>query len=737
MKLLVKITSKISTMGKSFIEKITAITEENISNCHFGVEELAREMGISTASLYRKIHALTTKSPIHFIKEIRLRKALELMKQEGMTAAEVSYQTGFNSPAYFTNCFHEYYGYPPGEVKKMRVNIPEKNDSKESSEISSPTSESGKNGEKKPEWKKLNGRFLFAAASGFLVVLFFLIFVIILGNANQEKSIAVLPFKSLSDDPQEQYLADGMQDEILLRLFEIRDRDFQVLSRTSVEQYRATSKTMQTIGKEQNVKYILEGTFQKYEDSAKLRVQLINARTGVHKWGLGYTVKWKDIFTVQSEVAQTIASKIHVAVSPEEKLLMESPSTSDLTAYDYYLRGNDYFKRSNEKNDMVFAIRMYEQAVKIDPDYTLAWVGLARCYRYLFWNFNDGSDETLALAGKYLDKALGLSPGLKEVRIEEASYYYQCKRNYSKSLQLLEKLQTEYPNDDAIYFWIGALISRMGEYGKALKNTEHAIRLNPSNWRYRLQAAIILEVLHEYLKADNYYNKAIDLNPSAKNLYDYLLGLYITTGQLQKAREFLSGCEQVMDSQDVKLNKTWLAILERNYGKAIQITQLLPEGTIEHPLVSYTKNLHLGLIYRTISDNTMAMSYFEMERELLLKKIKDSVYDYHLYAHLGIAYAGLGMKEPALRAGRKALEILNSSNDAMYGYWREMDMVRILIMVEEYDDALIKLDQVIKHSGFWTVEILKLDPFWDPVRNNEKFKEIISNPEYQVDLSNK
>jgi len=722
-------------MELSFLKKLTEIAEANISNPQFGVKELANEMGMSTTSMYRKLHALTKKSPVQFIKEIRLRKALELMKQEGMTASEVSYQTGFSSPSYFTNCFHDFFGYPPGEVKRMGVDSPEGNGSMESPEISGPAPESGKDVEKKPERNKLTGRLLFAAASGFLVVLFFLIFVIILGNANQEKSIAVLPFKSLSDDPEEQYLADGMQDEILLRLFEIRDRDFQVLSRTSVEQYRVTSKTIKTIGKELNVRYILEGTFQKYEDSVKLRVQLINARTGVHEWGNVYPVKWKDIFTVQSEVAQAIASAIGVAVSPEEKMNMESPPTSDLTAYDYYLRGRDYGNRSSTEKDIRFAIRMYEKAIEIDPNYALAWAGLVGCSRNLFWQYYDRSEENLSRIKQYLDKALALSPGLKEVQIEEASYYYQCKQDYHKSLELFERLKKEYPNDEDIFGWIGSVYKRMGEFRKALDNSNRAISLNPSAWGSWFNAAITLEAIREYTKAENYFKKAIDLNPSITRPYVNLLALYVITGKIQKAREFLIGHEQYIESQDLKLIKARLEFLARNYDKAIQITQSLSEDAFCWQSEYFTKNLQLGLLYRTIPDNTMAIRYFELERDFLLKNIKGSENDDRLYSSLGIACAGLGLKEQALEAGRKALEILDSSKDALGGYLREMDMVRILLMVGEYDDALIKLDQVIKHNGFWSVEILKLDPFWDPVRDHEKFKEIISNPEYQINLS--
>lgn len=723
-------------MEKDLFKKLTEITEANIGNPRFGVDELAREMGMSTTSLYRKLHALTMKSPIHFIKEIRLRKAMELMKQEGMTASEVSYQTGFSSPAYFTNCFHDFYGYPPGEVKKMRDNIPEENGSIESSEKSSPISESGKDEGKKPERKKLTGRLLFAAATGFLVVLFFLLFVIILGNANQEKSIAVLPFKSLSDDPKEQYLADGMQDEILLRLFEIRDRDLRVLSRTSVEQYRVTSKTINTIGKELKVKYILESTFQKYEDSVRFIVQLIRVnKAESHAWADKYEVKWKDIFSVQSAVAQMIAREIGVVVSPEEKMIMENPSTSDLTAYDYYRRGRDYFNRSSTEKDIRFAIQMYEKAIEIDPNYSLAWVGLAGCSKSLFWQYYDRSEENLSRIKQYLDKALALSPGLKEVRIEEASYYYQCKQDYHKSLELLERLKREYPNDEDIFVWIGSVYKRMGEFRKALDYSNRAISINPSAWGSWFNAAITLEAIREYTKAEENFKKAIDLNPSITRPYDNLLLLYINTGKTQKAREFLIGHEQFIESQDLKLIKARLEFLARNYDKAIQITQLLSEEAFCWQSEYFTKNLQLGLLYRTLPDNTMAIKHFGLERDLLLKIIKGSKNDDRLYSSLGIAYAGLGMKEQALEAGRKALEILNSSKDALGGYLREMDMARILLMVGEYDDALIKLDQVIKHNGFWTVEILKLDPFWDPVRNHEKFKEIVTNPAYRINLS--
>jgi tetratricopeptide (TPR) repeat protein len=275
----------------------------------------------------------------------------------------------------------------------------------------------------------------------------------------------------------------------------------------------------------------------------------------------------------------------------------------------------------------------------------------------------------------------------------------------------------------------------MGEFRKSLEYQEQAISLNPSDWAYWSNIASTLQVLREYSNVDNYYKQAIELNPSNSGLYVDLLGFYVNSGQIQKAREFLNVNEKFIDSQKQKRYKARLEFLARNYVNAIQIDQSLSEDPFSFQIEYYTKYLQLGLIYRKIPDNAMAVMNFKIERDLLLKKISETGNDQRLYRSLGIAYAGLGMKKEAIEAGRKALEMLDFSKDARGGFEPERDMVRILVMVGEYDEAMMRLYNIMERNGNITAEILNLDPFWDPVRDHEKFKEIVSNPAYQVSLS--
>jgi TolB-like protein/Tfp pilus assembly protein PilF len=551
-----------------------------------------------------------------------------------------------------------------------------------------------------------------------------------------EKSIAVLPFINDSPDQENAYFINGIMDEILNNLQRIKD--FRVPSRTSTEQYRGESKpSTPEIAKQLGVHYIVEGSGQKYGNTIRLRVQLIVVTGGKesHLWGESYEQnisEVKDYFLIQSRIAESIAGELKTIITPEEKELIEKTPTTNLTAYDFYLRGKDYYNRSFSEEDQRYAIQMYEKAVAIDPNLSLAWVGLAASSRNLFSFSFDRSEKNLSMTKKYLDKALSLSPELKEVKLEEAGYYDQCKRDYLKSLQILETLKTEYPNDDEIYFWIGLVCRRIGEFRKSFDNLNHAISLNPAPWKYWWNAAISLAVLRNYTNSEKYCLQAINLNPSNLILYGQLFNVYVLHGQIQKAREFLKNNEKSFDSKSIKVSQAELELISRNYKEAIEITQSITEDLIyaDSPFLP----LNVGIIYREMKNNTMAVKHFETERNFLLEKISESGDDSRLYGSLGIAYAGLGMKEQALKAGKKALDILNLDIDRLNGFQPEMNMVMILVMVEEYDEAMIRLDKIIKYHGFISVEILKIDPFWDPVRNNEKFQEIINNPAYQVTL---
>ena len=196
-----------------------------------------------------------------------------------------------------------------------------------------------------------------------------------------EKSIAVLPFKSLSDDPNNQYLADGIMDAILLHLSKIKD--LRVLPRTSVEQYRGTTKVAHEIGQELNVEYLLEGSFQKFGDNARLIVQLIRARNESHIWADEYNSKWSEIFSIQSGVAQTIVKELYASITPAEKGLIEKVPTSNLAAYDLYLKASNYkneYQKTRNIRSYQNAVTFYKAALAIDSAFAKAYTGLASAF---------------------------------------------------------------------------------------------------------------------------------------------------------------------------------------------------------------------------------------------------------------------------------------------------------------------------------------------------------------------
>ena len=585
-------------------------------------------------------------------------------------------------------------------------------------------------------------RFMITSAVALVLIILGILFLpkLLQKEGYIEKSIAVLPFIDDSPDEDNSHIINGLMEEILINLQKIRDLN--VISRNSVEQYRGEIKpTTPEIARKLGVNYIVEGSGQKYGDNLRLRVQLIVISKGKekHLWGEVYEkeiTKPEDYFNIQTEVAESIAGELHAVITPDEENIIDAKPTTDLTAYDFYLRGKDYQRRSYQEQDFRYAIQMYQSAVEIDPNFALAWVGLSECSRNLFWFSYDISEENLTRTKEYLDKALSLSPMLKEVRCEEALYYYNCQRDYLKSLKVLEELKSEYPEDPEMYLWIGYLYRRMGEFRKSLEYSNHAISLGPSTWDSWGNAGSTYAILRNYLDAEKYRKKAIDLNPSNSDLYVRLTDLYITSGQLKIAKDFLSNNEGSFDASDLALRTARLEFLDRNYEEAIQIIQEISRIEFSNQESYETKHLQLGLIYRASSNNELAKINFSIARDTLLKKIDKSKNDQRLYMALGIACAGLGLQEEALEAGKKAMEILDSTKDAFTGYYPEMNMVRILVMVGDYDEAMIRLKEVVEHTGLIiTVEILKLDPFWDPVRNNTKFQEIINNPEYQINLS--
>jgi TolB-like protein/AraC-like DNA-binding protein/Tfp pilus assembly protein PilF len=719
------------SMDQAFINKVTHFIEVNLGNEQFGVKELAKKMGMSRSNLHRKLQTIKGKSASRFIREYRLEKAMAMLKKDVATASEIAYSVGFGSPSYFNKCFHKYYGYPPGEAKFRRLKPLHQED------IPAPiirTDLSRKS-------LGLNKIVLVSSIAILSVItISYLFYFYSTDNFTtkktevmlRDKSIAVLPCMNLSGEEENQYFADGQMEAILNHLTRIAE--LKVISRTTMLSYRGTTMSVPEIAKELGVKYVLELSAQKSGQEVNITAQLVDADTDRHLWSNNYIRDLTDIFTIQTEIAKSVARELRAKITPNEQAVIESIPTSDLTAYDFYLKGLDYDNRSLQK-DFQYAAQMFERSVEIDPEFTLAWVGLASVSSNDYWYNYEGSEKHKNRIKKYLDKAISLDPDLLEVKLAEGIYYYRTALNYPKAIQILEKLKTQYPNNYQLYAWSGYVYRRMGRFEKFKEYMDKSILLFPSYWQAYFATGETLIMLRRYKEAEAYLKTAIELNPAEANNYILLARLYLITSDVNKARTLLNNYKNITDPVMFKIRSN-TELMNRKYELAIQILESSPHELIVSHESYTTKSLQLALIYDEMSNKVQANTHFQGARQVLEEKLIEFPNDSRIYSSLGIVYAGLGMIKESLDAGNRALSLMNISIDALRGVYRELDMAKILMMIGDHDEAIKKLEFLLQQYSFISVELLKIDPFWDPLRETDSFKALIENPKYQINLMN-
>jgi TolB-like protein/AraC-like DNA-binding protein len=381
-----------SVIEEEFLKKLSDITEANMTNEQFGVSELAREMGMSRSNLHRKAIAISKNSASQFIRQHRLKRAMEMLQHETNTVSEVAFKVGFGSVTYFTKCFHDYYGFPPGEAGKR--NLAEKR--------ANETNNEAKQGINKKRLKPI--LFHIALISIVLAAVVFSIRSPFLYRRTKlDKTIAVLPFANYSPDKDNNYMIDGLQEEILDKLEKIKD--LKVKSRIAVEKYRETELSTIDIGKNLKVKYILEGSGQMIDGTIRMRLQLIDAVSGNHLWSKPYEAELNAgiLFEIQEEIALSVAQELEAIITPEEKELVAKRPTQNVTAYNLYLRGLNYFNlipyHSDEPSEeLLHAKRLFEQAIKLDTTFAEAYVRLGNIYNDYFYYTSD-----IKRSNNYLD----------------------------------------------------------------------------------------------------------------------------------------------------------------------------------------------------------------------------------------------------------------------------------------------------------------------------------------------
>ncbi len=673
-----------------FITGIKRVVEDNISNDKFGVSELANEIGMSRSNLLRKVQKLTNLSVSQFIRQIRLEHAMGILKQSSVNVSEVAYQVGFSSTSYFIKCFREHYGYPPGEVGK-----------KEQEEIKTA-------GIKKP------GTPIKLVILIFVIIIFGIVYFVIIQpyivkRQQVRTSIAVLPFRNDSNDSTNVYVINGLMEAVLSNLQKIEDVN--VISRTSVEKYRNTEKSIREIRKELNVYYIIEGSGQKIGDEILLNIQLIDAEKDSQLWAEQYRQETKDIFQLQIDVAKNIAEEIKVIITPEEEERINKIPTNNLVAYDYYLKGLDFYNKAG--GDLTYAIEYYKKAIEHDPEFAHPYAGIAMCYYYIdLVQIDNAYTDSIAI---YADKALSLDPELTQSLTAKALSFL-IKGEQQQAIPYFEKALEYNPNSAETLNFLSEFYTNINpNTSKYLEYALKGIQLDITSHDSTMVSYIYLHVSNAFIQsgfvkeAESYINKSLDYNP--ENIFSHYVKAYILFAKnkdLQHTKEMLIETLQMDTTRlDVLQEVGKICYYMRDYESAYYFYKKFVDAKETYQLSIFpSEDAKISIVYAYMGLN-------EESEQLLDNYFEYAQNNQSIYKNLSLAsyYSVTGNTE-------KALEHLRLfKNEDNYFYW--------LTLFLEMEPLM---DHIKDHPEFKKINKELIDKFWDyhaEIRTSLKEKKLI------------
>lgn len=496
---------------QTFIKKLNSILKVNLENEHFGVNELAIEIGLSRSQLHRKLQSLEGISASKFIRQFRLGKAMEMLQDDVATASEIAYRVGFSSPTYFNTCFRIYYGYPPGEVKHRNYKSDKKKDQKPSVK-----SKIFKKNKKKKNF--FNKRMVLINSFGILLlaILFYSYNqksnkknVLINSDTNStNKSIAVLPFKNLSDNKDNQYFADGMREDIINHLSKIQD--ITVKSRQSSDWYGSGKMSGSEIAESLGVNYIIDGSVQKYDDRVKIIVHLIDAKNDENLWSKDFDHEFNNIFKLEREISTDIASELNLVLSPTELQQIGKIPTEHVEAYNLYLKGH-HFLTTFSGESFQLAEKYFKESIKIDPDFALPYSGLAEYYLYRAWPRIPEADYLKAK--EYAFKAISLDYSLAETHRVLGTIFMEYEWNWAAAEEEFKKaIELDSKNPNANINYAKYLMYIKGDFNLSREYINKALLLAPVSYYFYATSAECYLMAGNYSLALKEANEAKEIN---------------------------------------------------------------------------------------------------------------------------------------------------------------------------------------------------------------------------------
>jgi len=555
--------------------------------------------------------------------------------------------------------------------------------------------------------------------------------------APNEKSIAVLPFQNLSNDKENAYFADGVQDEILTRLSKIAD--LKVISSTSTQRYRNPSQKLSAIAKQLGVANLLEGSVQKTNDQVRVNVQLIRATTDSHLWAETFDRRLTDIFSVESEVAKAIADQLQAKLTGQEEQVITARPTDNPKAYDAYLRGLAYtLKTGNSPANTLAAQKHLTEAVQLDPKYALSWALLSYvdALGYLTLSLQP-TDALREETGRAAETAIALQPNLGEAVLARGYYYYACLKDYDSAVRYFEQARQFLPNSSQIPESLAYVARRRGQWDRSESYFNEAERLDPQNASLLTQHAQSYMIVRRFHEAQQKFDQVLDIIPDDLDTLAQQAGIAQAEGDLPRAAALLAPLNPPADDTGALEIKVYQAILERRPAEIIPLLKKML--TKPDPELGYNNGelrFWLGWAQDVAGDHVGAQESWQQARSELTPFLDEQPDNYLLIGDLALVYMGLKDKTAALSMAERAMTVLPLEKDVVDGPAPIEVMARVAAQLGEPDRAITGLQKLlsIPSEGALasrvplTPALLQLDPMFDPLRNDPRFQELLVEP---------
>ncbi|PYJ46553.1 MAG: hypothetical protein DME85_10120 [Verrucomicrobia bacterium] len=544
-----------------------------------------------------------------------------------------------------------------------------------------------------------------------------------------DKSIAVLPFENFSDDKENAYFADGIQDDVLTNLSKIGD--LKVISRTSVLPYRGKASNVREIGKALGVATILEGSVRRIGNRVRVNVQLINADTDEHIWAEDYDRDLTDVFAIQTDLSQKIANELRAKLSPSEKAQMTRKPTENGEAYLAFVQAHNLSCVFEDFEKLKQGEQLFERAIELDPNFALAMARYSQLESWILHN-NERTVERRQKARTLANRALQLQPELPEAHLALGFSYYYGDNNFAAALKEFEIAQRGLPNESEVYLAIGAIQRRQGKWSESRASLEKAVSLNPKDMWSLQNLSFNYAMLRNYDAAIKTIDRALAVDPTALEPLEVKSKLAIAgSGDFSFAEKAFESVKSLPLTTEQKIKvaggRANVFLLERRYNEGLQTAEGLPDDGLA--ILSgglCTKYYLIGFARKSLHDDNGARAAFLKAKSAAEQQLKRSPDAADLHIQLAKVLAYLGERDSALAEAQRATELQPESKDAFGGPEITAGVAEMYAILGESDRAIEILDGLLSRPSSITLQILNLNPIWDPLRSDPRFQALLT-----------